>query len=244
MSTRRRSRLDRGTVEQLLRGEPTGLLAGWPAGPEELTGLLAAAAAPARRHELAGEQEARVAFRAARLNPTAQPRRCPMITTSLARLLTLKAAAAAAAAFAAGGIALAAGTGHLPIHSGAPAAHTSTLAKGTPSPTAHHPVHTAMPSTAFYGLCRAYTARVSTSPGKALQNPAFTALIAAAGGTANVNAFCAAILKTGPGHTAAHQKGKSAAHPTGNPSTHPGGGPSSHPTGEPPSLPTPTHPSH
>src|SRR2546425_473933 len=72
------------------------------------------AAAPARASELAGEQEAVAAFRVARLTPATQLRRPSMIKTGTAKLLTLKIALAAAGALAAGGLALAAGTGHIP----------------------------------------------------------------------------------------------------------------------------------
>jgi hypothetical protein len=228
MSKRRRGPFDRDTAEQLLGGLPTSRPAG---GSDALADLLAAAAAPARNHELAREHEARGAFRAARLSPVTQPRRRPMIRTSLARVLTLKIAAVAAAALAAGGVALAAGTGHLPSHLGGanPAAHASPSGTGKPSST-DHPSATAMPSAALYGLCRAYTANVGTDPGKALESRAFTALIAAAGGKDNVSSFCAAVLSAGPGH-------KPSSHPTGKPSSHQAGKPSSsHPTGEPSSV--------
>ncbi|MGE5290745.1 MAG: hypothetical protein ACM3ML_26850 [Micromonosporaceae bacterium] len=237
MSTRRRSPLNRQTAEQLLRGQPAGTPTGGPVGTDALAGLLAAAAAPARSHELAGKKEALAAFRAARLSPATQLRRRPMIGTSIARVLTLK-VAAAAAALAAGGVALAAGTGHLPTHLGpaTPAAHTSSAS--TPSPS-HHRGSTATPSASLYGLCHAYTAGAGANPGKALQNPAFAGLIAAAGGKDNVQAFCAGVLKAGPGHSAnAHQRGTPSSHPKGKPSTHPAGQPPSHPTGKPSSLPS------
>jgi hypothetical protein len=246
MSTRRRGPFDRDTAEQLLGGLPTSRPAG---GSNALADLLAAAAAPARNHELAREEEAIAAFRAARLSPVPQPRRRPMIRTSLARVLTLKIAAAATAALAAGGVALAASTGHLPSQLGgaSPAAHASPSGTGKPSTTGHATA-TAMPSTALYGLCRAYTAQVGTGPGKALDSRAFSALIAAAGGKDNVSSFCATIIAAGPGHASgSHPAGKPSSHSTGRPSSHPTGRPSSHPTGKPSSLPSQaptTPPSH
>jgi hypothetical protein len=236
MSTRRHNWLDRDTAEQLLRGRPTGP----PDASGALADMLMAAAAPARDHELAGEEEALAAFRNARLTPATQPRRREMI----ARALTLKIAVAAAVA-SAGSFALAAGTGHLPAQlGGASTSHTSSAATADPSPTGHaSPGHSASPSPSLFGLCHAY-ANVAANPGKALDNPAFTALISAAGGKDKVNAFCAVVLKAGPSHApSSHPTGKPSSHPTGKPSSHPTGKPSSHPTGKPSSLPTPTqHP--
>jgi len=40
------------------------------------------------------------------------------------------------------------------------------------------------------GLCKAYAAQVSESPGKALESPAFTALVTEAGGADKVDGFC------------------------------------------------------
>jgi len=107
MSTHRSRRIGRHTAEQLLRG-------GRPAGADAVSDLLTAASAPAGAGELAGEQAALAAFRSARLAPAPQPRRPSMLKTALAKVLTVKIAAAAVTATAAGGIALAAATGNLP----------------------------------------------------------------------------------------------------------------------------------
>lgn len=242
MSTHRPRRIGRSTAEQILRGEP----AGSQAGPDVLVDLLAAAAAPAAPGELAGERAALAAFRAARLTPVHEPRRRQMIKTTLAKLLTVKAAAGIAAATAAGGVAFAASTGALPNPLAAggndkPAAH----ATGRPSPDASHGARgNASPSPSMVGLCHAYTAAVADNPGKALDNPAFTALITTAGGKDQVTSYCTKVLADAPGNAPTAKPGKQ---PTGRPSgaptdgstpAHPDTRPSEHAT-----APTP-RPSH
>lgn len=238
MSTHRRRRLRRGAAEQLLRGGPAGPLAHGDA----LVGLLAAAAAPAHSRELAGEEQAVTAFRVATLTPATQPRRPSMIKTGMAKLLTLKLALAAGVVAAGGGLALAASTGNLSSLPGGaespPAAHSSVAnaAPGTAANATHKP--SATPSPSLRGLCRAYTAGVSTSAGKALDNPAFTALITAAGGKDNVATFCASLAGTASSHgPSAHPTAGPNSHPTGKPTDLPTGAPASHPTGKPTSLP-------
>ncbi|MDH6139648.1 MULTISPECIES: hypothetical protein [Kitasatospora] len=121
MSTNRSRRIDRDVAEQLLGGEAVGTDGGHGA----LSRVLAAAAAPATDGELTGEEEAVAAFReAARLAPThaAIPiqRSRPMAECVparprvAARFLGARAAVAALAVTALGGVAVAAGTGHLP----------------------------------------------------------------------------------------------------------------------------------
>ncbi|MCC9305565.1 hypothetical protein LN042_00275 [Kitasatospora sp. RB6PN24] len=121
MSTNRSRRIDRDVAEQLLGGEAVGTVGG----PGALSRMLAAAAAPATERELAGEEAAVAAFReAARLAPTRSsvpPRRSrpmaecvPARPRVAARFLGARAAVAALAVTALGGVAVAAGTGHLP----------------------------------------------------------------------------------------------------------------------------------
>jgi hypothetical protein len=228
MSTRRR--LDRGTAERLLCGEPVGPMDG------SLANLLAAAAGPARDSELAGEQEAVTAFQVAHLVPATQLRRPSMMKTGLARLLALK-VTLAAGAVAIGGVALAASISHSHTdHSQAPAAaavsHSPAAAGASAEPKAS-------PSPSMTGLCRAYNAQVGTSPGKALDSPAFTALVTAAGGKDKVAAFCTATLGAAAQDPAnAHASARPASHPTGKPTASPDHGPN-HPHGKPTSLPTP-----
>lgn len=162
-----------------------------------------------------------------------------MVKTALAKLLTLKVAAAATAAVAAaGGVAYAASTGSIPGLSGN--SHIGAVAAASAAPgsdSSHGPGDAkGSPSPSLVGLCHAYTAGVSSSQGKALENPAFTALITAAGGKDKVAAFCATTLAS-----AAPNKGNSSdassarpatvpSHPDGRPSDHPSGAPSTHPT--------------
>ena len=77
------------------------------------------------------------------------------------------------------------------------------------------------------GLCAAYHAAVADNPGKALNNPAFTVLITAAGGKGNVAAYCATVLASSSG-TPSHPTAAPPAHPS-VPTTHPTAGPSSPP---------------
>lgn len=185
------------------------------------------------------------------------------MTSLLAKLLAAKALAATAAAASVGGIALAAATGSLPpaaqnaAHDlvGAPAA-TSTSDSVTQDDTTgtdgtDSAAPAATPSPSLVGLCRAYGAGVADAKGKALDHPAFTVLVTAAGGKAGVAAYCTTLLATAPGGKPAvpgqsqvHKPathGAPATHPgTGAPATHPGKpttqtntAPDTHPTGRP-----------
>ncbi|MBB4926668.1 hypothetical protein [Kitasatospora kifunensis] len=141
MSTNRSRRIDRDAAEQLLAGATDGTQGGSGA----LRELLAAAAAPGTARELSGEEAAVTAFReAAQLastspalsespspSPSSQSRssesrsylsRSRPMTACVpqrfrvpTRFLGAKAAVAALAVTAIGGVAVAAGTGHLPV---------------------------------------------------------------------------------------------------------------------------------
>jgi hypothetical protein len=241
MSADRRNRLNRTVAEQLLRGESASGPASQLADHYALASLLAFAAAPEAGRELAGEAEAVTAFRRAHLGPATQPRRPSMSAT---KLLVAK-AVIVAVGVSGGGVALAAATGHMPANlTGKPAA-ASSAAAATAMPAAggkstSHPASS--PSPSLHGLCQAYTAHVGSSPGKALDSPAFTALITAAGGKDSVTAFCASLLATHPGNApTSHPAGKPSSHPTPANTTHPTGKPSvlptDHPTGKPTSHP-------
>lgn len=254
MRANRRRRLNRNAAEQLLRGEPAGGPAGLSADCDALASLLAAAAAPALVHdrELAGEAEAVMAFRRALLGPAPQSRRPLMSAT---KLLVAK-AVFAAVGVTGGGVALAAATGHLPSnHTGTPAAASSAASASampsadgkstshpTPSPSQSQS-SSSSPSPSLRGLCQAYTAHGGSSPGKALDTPAFSALITAAGGKDKVAAFCASLLATKPGNgPTSHPGGKPSSLPTSANTTHSTGKPttvpSDHPTGKPTTVPT------
>ncbi len=132
MSTNRPRRISRTAAEHLLGDGP----ARPHAGQDRLTRLLAAAAAPARDSELAGEDKAMAAFRAEHLVPVTQSGRGQMITSPLAKLLTIKVFAGALVVFTAGGVAVAAGTGALqssPGHTSVRAHASSTGSAATPS---------------------------------------------------------------------------------------------------------------
>jgi len=199
MSTHHSRRFGRRTAERLLRAVPGRTPV---AGHDRLSGLLAAAAAPARDRELAGEQAALAAFQGARLATAPQPRRSSMLKIALAHLLTVKIAAVAAVT--AGGIALAAAAGTLPgQHREETPRPASTEVVGTTSDPARtqnpKPDNSASPSPSLKGLCQAYTAGAGAEHGKAHDNPAFSALITAAGGANEVPAFCADLLGDKPG---------------------------------------------
>ncbi|MET8764600.1 hypothetical protein [Lentzea sp. NPDC004782] len=200
MSTDRSRRIDRPTAEQLLRGAPAP-------GHDRLSDLLAAASAPARDRELAGEQVAVAAFRDARLATAPQRRRPRMLKIALANLLSVK--IAGAAALTAGGIALAAATGTLPgQHREEPTTPVNTNVVSTTSATGPATSkaqekkpddNNPSPSPSLKGLCQAYTAGAGSEHGKAHDNPAFSALVTAAGGADRVPAFCADLLADKPG---------------------------------------------
>jgi hypothetical protein len=214
MSAHRFRRVNRRTAEQSLRGAPDRVRTD---GPDALNNLLAAASAPAHRGELAGEEAAVAAFRAARLDEAAQPRRQSMLKVTLAKVLSVKIAAIAVATLAVGGVAVAAVTGNLP-NQGEPTPPPPVSAPLVPdrssgtsgerenpdapgknrddennntAPGKPDDSGKPSPSPSLAGLCNAFTAGNGKDQGKALENPAFGALIAAAGGKDKVPAYCA-----------------------------------------------------
>jgi hypothetical protein len=210
--------------------------------------LLAEASASAHADEVAGLAAALAMF--TYIAP--RPRRNPVLRV-LAPLLAAKAIAIGGGA-ALGGVALAAAAGVLP----APAqdfAHDALKAPAAESSThpalqaSDHPSPSASPSPNLVGLCRAYGAGVADAKGKALSNPAFTALVTAAGGEEAVPAYCTTVLASAPGGkpTALPTQAQShqpSSRPTGPPATHPSA-PTTHPTGPPATHPTgapTTHP--
>ena len=152
---------------------------------------------------------------------------------SAAKLLVAK-AVLAAVGVTGGGVALAAATGHLPSNlTGTPAAASSAASATVMPPAnrkpANHPASS--PSPSLRGLCQAHTAHAGSSSGKALDSPAFSALITAAGGKDKVAAFCASLLPAQPGNG-------STTHPAGQPSSLPTPANTTHPTGKPTAVPT------
>jgi hypothetical protein len=242
MSTQRPRRITRDTVERLLDGDR-----GAVAGHHALARVLTVAAATARPSELAGEPACLAAYRAAHLLPATQPRRNSMIKSAVTKLLTVKAAAILAGAAASGGLALAASTGSLPdpFTTNVPAASASASPGHGKSDTAKGKANAADksaeanekdgPSPSLVGLCHAYSAGNKAEHGKALESPAFKALIQAAGGNDKVDAFCDTLLASaGPDASKSHPNGSdNTDHPKGGSSDHSNGAPSDRPHGKP-----------
>jgi PT repeat len=240
MSTERPRRMSARTAEDLLDR------AGGDAQHPLLAATLRAAAGPARPGELAGRHQALAAFNRARQDPVVCQRRPSMIKTTLLKLLTVKAATIAAVVVGTGGVALAASTGAIPNplnNHPAPAASASKSHPGAPDASARP--GNADPSPSLVGLCHAYTAGAGSDHGKALESPAFQALLTAAGGKDKVDAFCTGILASAK--PTDHPTGQPSEQPTEHPTEHPTGQPTEHPTGQPTGHPTgqpTTHPSH
>ena len=154
--------------------------------------LLQAAAAPALPGELRGEAAALAAFRAAH-RPVTETRSVPFMNR-MTRVLTVKAAALTIAVTGMGGVALAAGTGTLPVPADTPIVGSEAKAeKKAKKAKADHEEKVRD----WSGLCTAATeGNALNNPGKAAESTAFTRLITAAGGITQVPAFCAGILGT------------------------------------------------
>jgi hypothetical protein len=192
-------RMDQETVERLLDG-PTAAAA--QDGPAALVRLLAAVRAAPQPHELSGEAAALHAFRRAHAGPAPAPGSRPQRRFRTGRF-SIKVAVAALVATTTGGVALAA-TGALPGSPGRqPVAAPSAGTGGRPTPTAGPgasatagPHRTDVPGStaALHGLCTAYRVQPGENRGKALENPRFAGLIAAAGGRENVPGYCDGLL--------------------------------------------------
>ena len=228
MSIHRRRRIDRETAERMLSGQPVD-----GRGADPLANLLASLAHAPRPAEYAGEESVVYAFREARLGPASTPRGRTMRRTALARLLTVK-MAALIGILTAGGYALAAGAGIAPNpldeKPGAAPTTMHTTGRPAPRPASSHPGSPANPSPSMVGLCRAYQNLAEKDRGKALESPAFTALVTTAGGRDKVDEYCAGVLASAAPNEPAHPTGPPSAHPT-EPPEHPTGPASAHPTG-------------
>ncbi len=197
MSKHEGRRFDRRTAERLLGGTSAEV-------PGALAGLLAAAAAPPHDGELTGERAATAAFVAATRHVHVPRQRNSTVRGMLAKLITVKVAAATAAIFTVGGVATAAATGHLSrpdvgppatvSPSGHPAAGVATASTAIRGDNGSLVLQGHSPSPSLVGLCHAYTAGAGPGHGKALDGPAFTVLIDSAGGRDDVAAYCATVL--------------------------------------------------
>ncbi|WP_328654268.1 hypothetical protein OG598_10730 [Micromonospora sp. NBC_00330] len=180
---------------------------------EPVAALLAAAAGPVRPGELAGEDAAVAAFRAARANPAPavpqRPRRRRMTTGAVAWIGAVAATATAGAAFAAvtrdrGPEPVAPAPSSRPspsTHQGASRSSEPgrSVGPGAPSPGAPPPVTATPPASPptvgqVHGLCRAWRAKKPEQREKALRTPAFQKLVTAAGGPAEVEAYCQRLV--------------------------------------------------
>jgi hypothetical protein len=229
MSNHEESRpVDRETAERLLRGD---LAIG--AGNHRLDGLLAAAAAPAFSRELAGEEAAVAAFEAAQLASPQSPRRISMLKSTLAKLLTVKVAAACIAVGGAGGVALAASTGNLPGPLHKPAAHESADPSHSPAP---HPSGSPSARPSFPAppadllkLCAKYEAHPGDKRKDDLEKPEFDKLVKGAGrkDRDRVDHFCGDLRRVKPSGT------PPSGFPSGFPTDSPSGKPQEHQSGQP-----------
>ncbi|WP_196255679.1 hypothetical protein ACN26Y_23985 [Micromonospora sp. WMMD558] len=215
MFFRRSARADRAALDRLLDAAPDAVPG---AGAEPLSRLLSAAAAPGRPDELAGEEAALAAFRAARATPTPAPeprrRRRPVTAGVLAWAAGAAATATAGVAFAAVAIDRpdappprpapttgVSGPGETDGPGGTPGGGASTgtpggTPSGPPTPTAGAPsTGPGSPSpreraAQLDGQCRAYLAKSPAQREKALDTPGFADLVAAAGGRGQVTDYC------------------------------------------------------
>jgi hypothetical protein len=226
--------VERDAVESLLNGDVRQ-----PIERDVLLRLLAAAGAPARPHELAGEEAAVLAFRRTATTPLRRPTRRAL----LAKLLTVKVAAALAVT-ALGGATVAAATGALPNIPGTagfgagpttPAPPTTPSRKptnkgtGAGGPAAPVSSPSTSPSASLADLCRAFVTDVDSKAPRDrektkqqdLTSPIYAPLVVAAGGNGKAMPYCVRLLETpGVGDTA--PPGVS---PTSWPTTAPGGDP-------------------
>jgi hypothetical protein len=128
-----------------------------------------------------------------------------MVRTTIGKLIGLRPVGmAAVAVFAGGGLALASGSApgtpaepHQPSHSGA-----ASRPAGTPHPSLH-------------GLCHAYQAGATNNHGKALHNPAFSALVKAAGGRTGLTSYCDGLVGPRAAHGNAQHGGAAQRHQSG-----------------------------
>ncbi|MEU8154444.1 hypothetical protein AB0B94_12335 [Micromonospora sp. NPDC048986] len=179
---------------------------------EPVAALLAAAAGPVRPGELAGEDAAVAAFRAARTNPAPavpqRPRRRRMTTGAVAWIGAVAATATAGAAFAAvtrdrapDPVAPAPSRPSPSPHQGASRSTEPGRSVGPDiAPPGPPPSVTATPSTGptpvgqVHGLCRAWRAKKPEQREKALRSAAFQELVTAAGGPAKVESYCQRLV--------------------------------------------------
>ncbi len=214
-----RSRAEVEEILGLAPGEST-------AEADALVTFFSAASGPAQAGELPGEAAALAAFRAARPAPVPVGRRAKILAT-LTTLITVKTAAVALAATSVGGLAVAAGTGHLPAplskHSserptGGSADKPSTeqaaatalvMQEAAKKAVAEDRANPKSATASYAGQCKAFTAG-DWDNARAAASPAFARLVAAAP-NGDVAGFCQALVtEAATAKTPATEKGKSA----------------------------------
>lgn len=259
MSSNRSPRIRRSDAERLLNGAPGATDATRP-----LAALFRAAAAPAHPDELSGERAALAAFEeAAQLAPAPTPRRQNVLKSTLAKIVTVKAAIILAAAAGTTGVVLASTSGvltptdspseHRPADHAPPARSSDHAPDRTPRNDRDNAGKSGeAPSPSMAGLCNAYEAHKSDNPGKALESPAFSALIDAAGGEDNVDEYCDAVADSKDNGRPDEAPGKPADRPDtpgdgngngGNEGGNGDGPPATHPAGPPSRDRAPDNPS-
>jgi hypothetical protein len=163
---------------------------------ERLAAVLRAAAAPAHPDELAGEEAAMAAFRTA---ADTAPGRPSLVRTVLAKVLTVKAVIVLAVAGSAGVVVAATG-GVLPTpwSAGPPTEQSGTATPGSADRTTEprRPGSSAPETPSITELCERYASH--EHPEKALNDPAFRPLVAAAGKKDKVPDYCAAHASQSP----------------------------------------------
>jgi hypothetical protein len=202
-------------LERMLRGAAAG-----PGVPARLERIIGAGRAPGHPGELAGEEPAVAAFRAAsrtRATPATSSRPAP-VRRFVVRMAAVK-IAAAVGVLAAGGLAIAAATGTIDPRAllganpessvparptsgsgtaGTPAAGPSSTPAGTPRPATAAPGG-GLTAAAAAALCRDFLALPPGQAKKLLQDPPYDALTTRAGGGDEVAEHCAALLGTASG---------------------------------------------
>ncbi|WFE65648.1 hypothetical protein [Micromonospora sp. WMMD714] len=240
--------VDRAEAERLLDSTALGV----PSSADDpLARLLAAAAAPARPGELAGEQAAMAGFRAARgaAAPVPGRRRRRLTTGVVAWIAGLAVTATAGVAFAAvtlddrpaerapGPVPSASDTGstsptpHRPDDpSRRPTAAPGGVSPGTAVPPATPSHGKPTGNGGWTGQCRAYLAKPPEQRAKALTKPGFAGLVAAAGGPERVEEYCRALVPDRPAPGPATGGPKGGAGPKGGTGPGSAGGPGGTPS--------------
>jgi hypothetical protein len=206
MNTRHSRRISRKAAGQLLDGAagPSASRPGpdAPGRPDPLVSLLAAAAAPGREHELAGEQMAVAAFEANHLASDASSRSEQMIKSPLAKILTTKIIAAALLVTATGGVALAASTGTFSGPAPSSGGNGATAPLTPPSPGAQASPGSS-PSTYVFPTATAAASPTASASAtaSAAASPAAAPTASASAGTVpqGATALCRALISTAAG---------------------------------------------